>query len=469
MSHIRTVRNSKLSIFQSLVEDVVLRGRDESAPYARPTLDNPLVSAATHLSELVHAAAELPHEAPVEVRKLAGGDMAWECAKRAFELVEAKLRGDAEQVDALEDALKDSPCDPGWIEAAVEYAEYFGIGGEKRKIPYVTYEHMDQFVMDRALPRNVTLVLLGDWGTGTDAARSLLEQVATHDPDVLIHLGDIYYSGTARESRLNFLDMANQVLRRTNGEVPVYTLTGNHDMYGGGVGYYGLLPHLNPSPPFAPEHTQRASFFCLRSPGGAFQFVAMDTGLHDHDPFDVTVDITYLEPTEAAWHLDKINRFHDAGGKTILLSHHQLFTAYDMIGKVGDKPAGQEAFNPKLLATFRDVLEADKVSAWFWGHEHNLCIYEPYGPLAKGRCVGHGAIPVFRAKQPYSVDDQIPNYPRLVTNAKTGDPVQLQVNAEGVYLHGYVVVQVDDTNRTAQASYYVEGAPDRPIYQETLT
>ena len=29
--------------------------------------------------------------------------------------------------------------------------------------------------------------------------------------------------------------------------VPVYTLAGNHDMYSGGVGYYGLLQRIEPA------------------------------------------------------------------------------------------------------------------------------------------------------------------------------------------------------------------------------
>ena len=196
--------------------------------------------------------------------------------------------------------------------------------------------------------------------------------------------------------------------------------------------------------------------------------LALDTGLHDHNPSTVTTDITYLEPSEAAWHLDKINRFHDAGGKTILLSHHQLFSAYGMIGKAEDKSAGEEAFNPELLATFREVLEAGKVLAWFWGHEHNLCIYEAYPPLKKGRCIGHGAVPVFLAQEPYKVDHKIPNPPGLVRDRESGEPVQLSVDEEGVYHHGYVILQLDDASRTAEAAYYVEEAQETPIYRETL-
>ena len=92
---------------------------------------------------------------------------------------------------------------------------------------------------------------------------------------------------------------------------PVYSLAGNHDMYSGGVGYYGLLQQLK----------QPASYFARNA---AWQILGLDTGLHDNDVFSVNTNVTCLEPTEEAWHLDKIT---NAGGrKTILLSHHQLFS-----------------------------------------------------------------------------------------------------------------------------------------------
>ncbi|HEX2195413.1 MAG TPA: hypothetical protein VHJ76_00685 [Actinomycetota bacterium] len=227
-------------------------------------------------------------------------------------------------------------------------------------------------------------------------------------------------------------------------------------MYSGGEGYYEILPLLNR----APGAAQPASFFGLRTPSGSWQLLAMDTGLHDHDPFTVETDVTYLEPAEAQWHLDKIRGL--SGGRTILLSHHQLFSAFDYIGEKTPKPVGLEAYNTKLLATFEDVL--GDVSAWFWGHEHNLCVYEPYGNLARGRCVGHGAIPVFESSTPYRVSSRIPNPPALVTVG--GGPLELTANAQGIYGHGYVVLELGAD--TGTATYYLQGSTE-PVYSESLT
>jgi hypothetical protein len=113
-------------------------------------------------------------------------------------------------------------------------------------------------------------------------------------------------------------------------------------------------------------------------------------------------------------------------------------------------------------------MQHGQVSAWFWGHEHNLEIYEPYGPLVKGRCLGHGAIPVFTQQDPYSVADGIPNPPRLICDPKTGEEVRLETDDEGVYAHGYAILDLDDDRCRAAASYYVETDATTPIYREAL-
>ena len=465
MGLIRTVRNPTLSLFQSAVDDLVSRAQQD-AEQVRPHLGHPMVLASTVLSELAHEGQTLPDQPPPEVAAL-GPQAAttWTAIRLLHQLFQARLEGNNDLAQKIEDDLKASTVDPGWIEALAAYVAYFGPDGKLRDVPYVRHQKPDDFVLE-TLPPNATVVVIGDWGSGTDNATEVMAQVARWSPDVVFHLGDIYYSGTERETKANFLDICNRVLDRSGGKAALYTLTGNHDMYCGGGPYYQLLSELNPTPPYRPEQAQPASYFAVRN--SAWQFLSMDTGLHDRDPFTVAEVVTFLEDTEAAWHLDKINRFHAARGRTILLSHHQLFSAYNGIGKLSDKSPGQEAYNPKLLATFQDVLAQGKVAAWFWGHEHNLEIYEPYGPINKGRCIGHGAIPVFAAQTPYQLVEGIPSPPRLVSDPKTGQPVQLGQNAQGVYNHGYVLLKLNDAARTAEVSYYDEGNWGAPLYTETL-
>ena len=463
--HIRPVRHPHGSMFQSLVDHVLRRGAPEAA---RPTLTDPHVHVATILAEHLEAGTTAPDDAPPHVVH-AGGERAWRCMKLVSEIFMARALGRHERAIELEQHFKDSTCDPGWLEAIADYLDYFGLSGHRRKVPYIPCTPDGDYVL-KTLPDNATVLLIGDWGTGTGSAVRLLEEAATHAPDVFVHLGDIYYAGTPAETRANFLDICNRVFDRAHGHVPIYTLAGNHDVYAGGVGYFSLLRELNPSPPFPPEAAQPASFFSLRNASGTFQLLAMDTGLHDGDPFTVSTDVTWIEAAEAQWHLDAIDAVHAVGGKTILLSHHQLFTAFAPIGAAGSRAPELQAYNPRLLETFEAALRADKVMAWFWGHEHNLCIYEPYGPLARGRCIGHGAIPVLCDDDPYGASPEIASPPALVRRPETGQAVQLPLCADGAaFQQGYVILRLHDSAGTVDVEYYLAGSPDEPFYRETMT
>jgi hypothetical protein len=66
----------------------------------------------------------------------------------------------------------------------------------------------------------------------------------------------------------------------------------------------------------------------------------------------------------------------------MLLSHHQLFSAYG--------PGG-----PKLEAKLDDALATDRIDAWLWGHEHRCVAYKPSNHVRFARCIGHGGVPVY--------------------------------------------------------------------------
>ena len=459
--HIKTHSHPVASLFQSLAEDVARRidQKKGTASNGRPTLDNPVVQAAASVASHLEAGEDIPAQPPADVAAKHGEavDTVWDCASLSAKILTARAEGDDAKASQLEDDLKFSTCDPCWIQAVTEYVEHFGLKGTKTEIPYVRYQSMDDFVIDR-LPANARVAVVGDWGTGTEDAVALLQQVAKHDPDVLIHLGDIYYSGTPEECQKYFLDIVDKVFDRGSGRMPVYNLCGNHDVYSGGAGFYGLLSKLNPSPPFEAGWAQQASYFALRSP--SWQLLGMDTGLHDHDVFDVTGSVTYLDPQEEAWHVDKVRSFSQTGGRTILFSHHQLFSAFSAIAK--------GAINPKLQESWQKLQAAGDVAAWFWGHEHNLCVYEPFAGLDKGRCMGHGAIPAFLDPDPYQPIASVQPLPSLVD--APGQPgKKLQLSTDGpVYDHGFLILELDDTARTAKASYYQESQPDKPMYEEVI-
>jgi hypothetical protein len=267
-------------------------------------------------------------------------------------------------------------------------------------------------------------------------------------------LGDVYYAGTADENRENFLSLINAAAPNT----PVYTLSGNHDMYSGGGPYYWLLTQLNATPALLPFR-QRASYFCLRSAN--WQIIAMDTGLHDCDPFTVTANVTFLDPQEAIWHLDKLN--NSGGRQTVLLSHHQLFTAFgDGLGQGQDgKPL---AYNPKLYSVFGSYL--NNIALWLWGHEHNFEFFSPYLGLKKGRCIGASAIPCLKAQDPYSFiqDPDLQGQNALPTLAS--GMLELGINPSGEYFHNYAVLTLRSPNsrfKDSMIEYYEIDSPNNSL------
>ena len=130
------------------------------------------------------------------------------------------------------------------------------------------------------------LVIVGDWGSGLPRA----QQVAQHmrvaiDHGIAdgrqvhaIHLGDVYYSGFAREYKNRFLRYW-PVREDEADTVYSWSLNGNHDMYSGGHGYFKTLLA---DPRFACQ--QRSSWFSIENKH--WRIVGIDTawdeeGIHD--------------------------------------------------------------------------------------------------------------------------------------------------------------------------------------------
>ncbi len=144
------------------------------------------------------------------------------------------------------------------------------------------------------------------------------------------------------------------------------------------------------------------------------------------------------------------------------LSHHQLFSAFGGLGAVEGSDR-KSACNPHLRKTFERFLATGRpIPAWFWGHEHSLYVYEPHLGLAKGRCVGHGAVPVFASEAPYVPDVDLVDLPKLVSS------VRIQP-AGNTYGHGFAMLELEPSRNDVTAIYYedVHGAT-REVFRERL-
>jgi hypothetical protein len=442
MPPIKTYRSPVLSLWQSAVNEVLAR---QAASQPAVLGDNPepqMSSTAPIMLQSIDAAEAILSGRPAPaVRGVPIGD----CAQLYLQLIVAQARGQADQVAELKNQIEFSTCDPLWAQCLIEYEKYRIFSNN---IPYRRYQKLDDFVLSLPNPGadELRIALIADWGTGMPIAETLLRDAKGHDPHLLIHLGDIYYSGTRKEAHDNFLKQCNDVFGDT---FPIFTLSGNHDMYSGGQGYYELLGKLG----------QPASYFCLRNQD--WQLLALDTGLHDSDPGTVISNITYLDEQEVIWHQDKLK--NAAGRRTILLSHHQLFAAAG-IGTTDDgRPI---AVNPKLQAAFDQYL--DQIPLWMWGHEHNLIVYHPYAKLARGRCIGSGAVPILVEQEPYATAPNLVLPPGVDQPPPIDMTVQLANNGE-FYSHAYAMLTL--RGRAARIDYYqleLEDSQGALLYSEQI-
>ncbi|MGH9359538.1 MAG: metallophosphoesterase family protein [Terriglobia bacterium] len=446
MKRMEQFRDPKLSIWQSAVDEVITgKAITAQAPAGpaptvppRPDTAHPMVQEAVSYCSAVGGDTSFKQIAAAPA--LPGGILQTlgYCSTAALKLAKAAILHNQQDYEAtLNEIGKFTPCDPLYIEAAAKYVEYFIAQG--KKVPYRLYKNLSDFVIEGKLPTKARVAILGDWGTGEEAARKVLQQIAAKKPDVVIHLGDVYYSGTEFEDQSYFYQPWTAILNLGETKIPTFTLSGNHDMYSGGVGYYKLIDQLG----------QPASYFCLRNDD--WQFLAMDTGLHDSNPAEMGSAATYLENTELAWHVDKMK---NAGRRrTVLLSHHPLFSAYEAID-------GHE-INMRLQPQVFDFLP--NVALWLWGHEHNFIVYGPLGRLQRGRCLGHGAFPVGVDEVPSApVFSNVP----LITKDASGKSINLGVT-EGLYDHGYAIMDLNGASGTI--AYFQDTDEQNPLFAETIS
>jgi hypothetical protein len=344
-----------------------------------------------------------------------------DCGVAATKFLWAEMTGNREKAKLYSDMLKKSACDAaGWSTCLATYLAYKAQGGV---LPY-------RANINVVIPidRKSRIAIIGDWGTGEDVAVGVLNEVKKRGCDLLVHLGDIYYSGTHHEVKTNFLDICRGLL---GANCPVFTLCGNHDMYSGGEGYYWLVDQLG----------QRASYFALKN--ADWQLLAIDTGHNDCNPMTVSVNMTSVNDGEVQWRLGEIENAERR--KTVLLSHHQLFSAFTSVGRGSDGKS--YAYNSNLHGSFHKIL--DRVEWWFWGHEHNLAVYEPYMGLKRGRCLGASAVPVFKDQQSYTADRDLLTLGGQLPNWNS----QVQLGNNGTdYHHAFAILTLDSA--TASVDYF---------------
>jgi len=243
------------------------------------------------------------------------------------------------------------------------------------------------------------IVVVGDWGSGLPRARAVAALMAARVEEALaagrtvsvIHLGDVYYSGTRAEYDANVLapGLWPVTTEQAAGGVTSWALNGNHDMYSGGWSYFD---HQLADRRFAAQRSpdgKPTSFFRLRTP--RWDLVGLDTSW-DRDVLS-SGEVGVLEDPQATWVARWAADARASGRALMLLSHHQFLSVLDP-GDLG----------PTLEAKLGPVLAAGAVRAWLWGHEHRCLGYSEQGGIAYARCIGHGGVPV----RPYPSGKPLP-------------------------------------------------------------
>jgi hypothetical protein len=236
----------------------------------------------------------------------------------------------------------------------------------KGKHVFVHHATLDNFRYN--LPENTTVALFADWATGEAPALALKSAIESQSPEFTIHLGDTYYAGFEDELRHNLIACWPGGVQYRKS----FVLNGNHEMYSGGHAYFDVLPLFGHS----------ASYFNLGNQ--YWRLLALDTSwceLSGDSPSSSWGELADFQLDWLAAQIAHAETFNPPA-KIILLTHHQLFSAFDTT-KLGDR----------LRAQLSQYLAPNRFHAWFWGHEHRGVVYAPNSYGFKTRCIGHGGFP----------------------------------------------------------------------------
>jgi hypothetical protein len=213
-----------------------------------------------------------------------------------------------------------------------------------------------------AFPDRGRIAVLGDWGTGLYGAPKIGKAVlADKDPfEIVLHLGDVYYSGTRTEVDQRFLNVWSRPRGATSR-----ALNSNHEMYSGGDAYFDRI---------LAAFGQEGSYFAYQNAN--WTLIGLDVAYHDHA----------IDDEQVRWLKEIVRKAGER--KIVLFSHHQLYSNLE-------KAQGSKLWtHPE----FGELLRSKRIFAWYWGHEHRSTIYE--GPDSTfglwARCIGHGSMPQSR-------------------------------------------------------------------------
>jgi hypothetical protein len=517
---VQPIENRQAALWMSAATEVIARTPTPATP-AAATAAQAMI---TGIEQYVRAFEKGdPIDPPLKGDEPNDPDAVAYLAQLFHRLAHAKLIGDVKLSDRIQKEIEVQTAhfthgNPLWQQMSEQYFAYYAAYPHHKgaKPRYRAWNDKSGGngdpgfgVIEWRLPAKARLLLIGDIGTGSDQGAAVLLAGLGFKPDAILHLGDVYYSGTHFEFDHRFIGLFEAVMGRMGVKVPVFGVPGNHEYFTGNLAYFDWLDGGRQRP--LPSQRQHASYFALKSEDDGWQFLGMDTGYFGHsmsvspeqeaaalkllnaiDP-KVPVDLptqplappppmVVLRDDELDWHRRQIQGFP---GQSVLLSHHPLYSAVAPCGVAQGKAADgtPDPSDIKRLWVDTDIWRqlgpdfGERAPAWFWAHEHTLNVFQDgfrppdwptdpatastFRPLPKGRCVGYAAIPVQAAEAPYAKTFPVP---------LKDDALQLGLT-DGWYNRGFAILELAGRGQPATASYYQLAGPDptpRLVHMETF-
>jgi hypothetical protein len=223
------------------------------------------------------------------------------------------------------------------------------------------------------IPDKVTIALVGDFGTGNFGANDspstkIAKFIPSLNPQVTIHLGDVYYAGTSGEESSNLLNFWPK------GSIGSFALNSNHEMYSGGYPYFDEAV----GGPIFNKLQSPFSFFALENTN--WFIVGLDSA-YNADVLKLYMDGSLGDNAQLPFLRDLARK----GKKVIILTHH------NGLPENGIQPATPLKLFTEVMSAFDG---APPPAYWYWGHVHAGVAYNPLKDNnLLCRCVGHSAVP----------------------------------------------------------------------------
>lgn len=263
--------------------------------------------------------------------------------------------------------------DIGWIGSFIDYLK-------TPRDPFPTHldaQHRGVNPVIQVAQDEVKIAIAGDWGTRNLSSASIGQNILAKNPDITIHLGDVYYAGEMDQERQFVGDWPAGV----NSKYPAFALNSNHEMYSGGQGYFRVALQ---NAKFSAQ--QRLSYFALELP--KWVIVGLDSAYDAPHKVWQLYQTGNLNQVQIDWIRDVTAKARGAGKKIVALTHHH----------------GLDVSGVMVPNFFNQVMDAFAVDAdwrgpdyWYWGHVHGVLVFNALRiskqVVLRGRCVGHGGVP----------------------------------------------------------------------------